>query len=299
MFPPSFDYRRAGSVEEALDLLADLDDARPLAGGHSLLPALKTGGLGGEEVGAVVDVSGIDGLDGVTTDGDATVVGALTTYADLAADATLRERAPALADAAAAVGDRQIRNRGTVGGNLAAADRGADLPAAVLAAGATLRVEGPGGERTVDATEFFRGDGDTAVGGEELVTAVWLPGSTVDSGGAYVKKTHPASGYAMVGVGASVEAREGAVSDARVAATGVTDPPTRLPAVEDALVGESADAASAERAAADAEPAPEAPVGDVHASGEFRAELLPTFVERALTAAVERATGGATAGGAR
>lgn len=304
VFPPAFDYHRATDVEGAVDLLVHYRDRDPrlLAGGHSLVPDLKAGR---DDPGVVVDLAGLDDLRGVEAgenldgdgadiggDGDGVTIGATTTYADALASAVLHERAPGFAEAVAAVGDRQIRNRGTVGGNLAACEVGADLPPAALAADATLRVRGPDGERTVPVDEFFDGS-DTALGPTELLTAVHLPGADEGSriGGAYVKKTHPARGYAMVGVATRVAVEGRRVASARVAVTGVTDGPVRLGTVEDAVRGEPARDVAVEAVAARAGTGLDSTRlhGDAHASGEFRVRVLPTYVERALERAVDRA----------
>lgn len=304
MFPPQFDYRRAETVEAAVDLLASLEDAAVVAGGHGLVPDMKAGTA---NPGTLVDVGGLDALAGVDADGDAVRVGALATHADLAGSAALADAAPVLADAAAAVADRQIRNRGTVGGNVAEADPAADPPAAVLAADATVRVRGPGGARAVPAGEFFRGPGETALAGDELVTELLVPRR---AGGAYARRTDRATGYATVGVAAVVSVADGAVEGARVAATGAADGPVRLSAVEEALAGATVDGGApadgsdvpevAGRAAGRAGEAldPDRLRSDVHASGAFRARLLPTYAERAVGRALDRARD-ATGGGAR
>lgn len=287
MFPEPFDYYRAESVAEALDLMADHADREVelLAGGHSLVPAMKAAGRSPD---AVVDLA-VDALAGVQSREERVVVGALTTYADLMADDVATERAPLLAAAAREVGDRQIRNRGTLGGNLAEAHPAADPPAAALAADATVLLRGRDGKREVPATDFFRGDGETAVGDGELLTAVRVPDHG-DVGSAYVRKTHPATGYAMVGAAALVDVADGVVAEARVAATGAVDRAVRLPAVERAA--ESADPGTIERAAEAAADTldPDRLRSDPHASGRFRASLLETHVERALAGAVENAS---------
>lgn len=289
MFPPGFDYRRAGSLEEAVSLVAD--GAVPLAGGHGLLPDVKAGEAAPDRL---VDVGDVDALAGIEADGDGVRVGALATHADLVASGPVAARVPALAATARHVGDPQIRNRGTVGGNLAEADPAADLPAAVLAADATIDAVGPDGERSLPATDFFAGDGATALGADELLAAVRVP---AHAGGAYVKATHPATGYAMVGVAAVASVDDGVVADAGVAATGVADRPVRLREVETAIEGSvvtDVDAAAAADAAGDA-PAPERRRGDAHASAAYRASVLPTYVERAVDAALPAtATGGAS-----
>lgn len=292
MIPGEFDYYRASTVTEALELLDAHADHDPqlLAGGHGLLPSMKTGEASPE---VLVDVGGVDALGDIEADATGVTVGALVTHADLAASERLREHARVLAEAAANVADRQVRNWGTIGGNLAEADPAADLPAAVVAADATIRARGPDGERAIRAKDFFVGREETALADDELVTAIFVPHR--EGAGAYAKKTHPATGYAMVGVAAVVAVEDGDVTHARVAANGVLDRAVRLRAVEDALVGVPADDSgavgdAAERAGDDLDP--DRLVGDAYASGEFRAHLLESYAERAIGTALERATGG-------
>ncbi|MFB6141256.1 MAG: xanthine dehydrogenase family protein subunit M [Halosimplex sp.] len=304
MFPAPFDYERATSVGEALDLLeAHADDhVELLAGGHSLVPAMKER----ERTPDVVVDLDVPELSGISVLSDRTVVGALTTYADIADAEALPENAPLLPETVAEVGDVQIRNMGTIGGNLAEAHPAADPPAAVLANDATILLRDRDGKREVPATDFFLGEGETAVEPGEILAGVRVP-HTDDAGVAYAKKTHPATGYAMVGVAAVVdvegaagdgardanEGGEGTVSSARVAATGAVDRAVRLPSVEDVLVGGSADAEAIDAAASEALADVDADRlrSDAYASGSFRGDLLETYVARALESAVERATG--------
>jgi len=293
MFPDEFDYERTDSVADALDRLGTHADAgrgvELLAGGHGLIPALKAR----ERTPDVVVDLAVEELAGVEERADHLAIGALTTYADLADSEPVRGRAPVLAAAAAETGDVQIRNRGTLGGNLVEAHPASDPPAAMLAADATLVLRGPEGERDVPATDFFRGDRETAVGTREILTEIRLPtaGSTADDAAtdsAYVRHTHPATGYALVGVAAVLERVDGVVTDARVAATGVVDRPLRLPSVEAALSGNRpADALDEAVAVADADVDADRLRSDAYASGEFREHLLETYVERALTESVE------------
>ncbi len=289
MYPARFDYYEAGSVEEALDLLADHDDAETelLAGGHSLIPTMKSG-LASPDV--LIDLGGIDGLRGIERGDGTTSVGAMTPYADIAGDDALRDDCSVVSEAAQAVGDIQVRNRGTIGGNLAHADPASDLPAAALAADATVVVEGRDGERSVPADDFFLGMYTTDVGDDELVTRVELPHAD-GAGGAYVKKASPSSGYAMVGVAAVVEADGDEITGARVAANGALDHASRLEPVEEALVGEPLDADAAEAAGEHATDDVEEwqLMDDLQASAEFRANLLRVYAGRAVAAAVERA----------
>lgn len=287
MFPAQFDYRRADTVEEALDLLAASADrdARPLAGGQGVVPDTKADEAAPD---LLVDVSGVEALGGIEAGVDTVTVGALATHADLASSADLEATAPVLAAAAEHVADVQIRNRGTIGGNLAEADPAADLPAAVVAADATLHLRGPDGERSVPAGEFFEGSGETTLAEDELLSAVEVP---AHQGGAYAKKTHPATGYAMAGVAAVAAVEGGAVTDARVAANGVMDRAVRLRGVEEALTGERADldvARAADRAGEALDP--DRQIGDAHGSAEFRAQLLESYAERAIETALTRAS---------
>jgi carbon-monoxide dehydrogenase medium subunit len=288
MFPAEFDYFRATTVDEALALLEANPEAELLAGGHSLLPTMK---LGLASPSAVVDISGIDALHGVDVGDDVARVGALTRYATIADDAAFRRVCPAVGSAAAAIGDVQVRNRGTIGGNLAHADPASDLPAAVLASDATLTLVGPDGERTVPADEFFVAIFTTAKEEGELLTRVDLPVLGEESVGVYAKKPSPSSGYAVVGVAAVLELDDGVVSTARVAANGAFDHAVRLTGVEDALVDESLDEERVERAAAAATDGfdESALMSDHHVSADYRAELLRAYTERALTEATERA----------
>lgn len=284
MYPDDFKYYSAESLREARELLAANAgrDARLLAGGSGLVTSMK---LRGASPDVLVDVSGVDTLSGIDIGAEGATVGALTTHAELL-DEDLTTATPVLPATAEHVADRQVRNRGTLGGNLAEADPCADPPAAVLAAGATLVLDTPSGERSVNATEFFQGDGETVLSERDVLVAIRVP---EHDSAAYEKKTHPASGYAMVGVAAVADIEDGVVTDAGVAATGVHDPPVRLRSVEEAVEGAALDDVDPADAATDAtaELDRDRLIGDVHASGAFRAELLPTYVERSLRGALD------------
>ncbi|MCO8246935.1 MULTISPECIES: xanthine dehydrogenase family protein subunit M [unclassified Haladaptatus] len=295
MFPAEFDYYKASSVSEALDLMEEHADEDPeiIAGGHSLLPTMKSGLA---SPGALVDVSGIDSISGIEADGDETTIGAMTNYVDVVNSSDLAENVAVFPATVEQVGDVQVRNRGTIGGNLAHADPASDLPAAALAADATIVVEGRDGEREVPVDDFFLGMYATDVGEDELLTGIRLPNAP-EIGGAYAKKPSPSSGYAMVGVAAALEVDGDEVTSARVAANGVMDHGIRLEPVEDALVGGSTDedslADAADHAGDDLDEM--LMMDDVQASAEFRAHLLTVYTKRALGAAVERANGGGAA----
>ncbi|SFS87993.1 FAD binding domain-containing protein [Halostagnicola kamekurae] len=294
MFPDEFDYHRAESVDDALDLLAEYPDAEVLAGGHSLLPTMKNG-LAKPDV--VVDIGHIESMQGIDRNGDATSIGALTTYAEIDDDEELWADATVLTEAASEIGDTQVRNRGTIGGNLAHSDPASDLPGAAIASDLTLVVEGPDGERRIDADEFFVAMYMTDLAEDELLTRIEVPRGDGATSGAYVKKPSPSSGYALVGVAAQVQVDDGTVTTARIGANGVMDHAVRLEPVEDAIEGErlsdDAVSAAAERAADDLEEA--MMMDDLQASSEFRSHLLETYTKRALERAAERADATVTA----
>jgi carbon-monoxide dehydrogenase medium subunit len=295
MYPDEFDYFAAETVSEAIDLLEEhaMAETELLAGGHSLLPAMKTG-LSTPDV--LIDIGEIDDLHGVAVEGDTLSIGAMTRYSELLDADAAHEHAPALTAAVEQVGDRQVRNRGTVGGNLAHADPASDLPGAALTSDVTFVVEGPDGERTVPAEDFFFGMYATDVGPSELLTRIEVP-SASDAIGAYAKKPSPSSGYAMVGVSALLTVEDGTVASARVGANGVMDRGVRLEPVEEALVDERLDDETIERAAARAADDLDTALmmDDLQASGEFRAQLLKVYAERALEQAAERASQSAAA----
>jgi len=297
MYPGEFDYYRADSVDHALDLMNDHagSETELIAGGHSLLPTMKSG-LADPDV--VIDISRIEALSGIDDHGDSVSIGATTTYATIADSETVWNAAPALADAAADVGDRQVRNRGTIGGNLAHADPASDLPGAALASDGTMTITSRDGEREVDADDFFMGMYMTDVGPGELLTGVEVP-KTEEGAGAYAKKPSPSSGYAMIGVAATLHTDGDTVESAGVGANGAMDHGVRLGPVEDAVAGvslgdEDAMAEAASRATEDLDTA--MMMEDLQASGEFRAHLLEVYTERALATAADRADGSAAAG---
>ena len=285
MFAADFEYYRAGSVAEARQLLAAHPGAKLLAGGHSLIPLLK---LRLAAPAAVVDIGRVSELRGISNGGGALRIGALTTHAEIAASADVRAVAAALAEAAGQIGDPAVRNRGTIGGNVAHADPASDLPTVLAALGATFTVSSPDGERSLAAADFFEGMMATALGEHDILTAVNVPAT--GAGSAYAKFSHPASRYAVVGAAAVVTVAGGTCSAAAVAVGGATAVPVRCAAVEAALAGQavSADAIAAAAANAGGDLGDDL-LGDVFASGEYRKAVAPVFVQRALTAAAERA----------
>ena len=265
MIPAPFEYVLAESADHALGLLAEHgDDAKVLAGGHSLLPMMKLR-LATPEL--LVDIGRLDELAGVAADGDDLVIGATTRHADLAASALVRAEAPLLAYAAAQVGDPQIRHRGTIGGSLSHADPAADLPMALVALGGSMQLQGPGGTRSVSADDFFQGYFETALQPDELLTAVRIPRRPGVPWG-YQKFVRRSNDWAIVGVAA--------VAD-RIALASMGPTPLRARAAEDALAA-GASAAEAAALAADGT----SPGEDIHADREYRRHLARVLTRRAL-----------------
>lgn len=290
MFPDQFDYHRATSVEEARSLLDEFGDEEVelLAGGHSLIPTMKSG-LASPDV--LIDISEIPALTGVRFESDAVLVGAATTYASFLQTDGVAEALPAFTEAVEHVGDRQVRNRGTVGGNLAHADPAADLPGAALVTDADIEVATSDGRETVPVDEFFLGMYTTAVGPGDILTQIEFPRVDGPVAGAYAKKQSPSSGYAMVGVAVRLELEDGAIARARVGASGVLDHGVRLEPVEDILEDAHLEEGLAEQAGAAAlEGVDETMIlSDEQASAEFRGALLETYTERATSSAIDRA----------
>ena len=282
MIPGAFDYHAPASLEEALSLLsANLDDAKVLAGGQSLLPLMKLR-LAKPEV--IIDIGGLAELDYIREDGDGVVIGALATYTDVAENELVRGRCPLLAQAAEVVGDVQVRNRGTVGGGLAHADPAEDLPAAVLALDAEITAVGPEGERRIPAREFFVTMLTTSLKPEELLTEVRAPARDGYKS-AYRKASRQAAGFAIVGVAACLkESADGVCEDIAIGVTGVADVAFRAANVEAALRGRKLDHDSIEHAAALVTDGVD-PIDDVNASPAYRSHLAQVHVARTIRAA--------------
>ena len=288
MYPAKFDYYRAGSVQEAIGLLQQHEDAKLLAGGHSLLPAMK---LRLAQPAVLIDIGRIAELKAISEGAGTVKIGALCTHAGLAASDLLKGQCGVLAEAAAEVGDQQVRNKGTVGGNLAHADPASDLPAAVLALGGSINVSGPGGERQVALADFFVDLLTTNLGEDEILTSVEVNALGANSGSAYKKFEHPASGFAICGAAAVVTLNDdGSCAGASLCYNGVTAIPLNAEAVAAALVGSDLSDAAIDEAV-NSNLSVEDPMSDIHASGEYRTELAKVFGRRALKAARDRAKG--------
>jgi carbon-monoxide dehydrogenase medium subunit len=282
--PAEFTYHRAASIDEAVALLSELEDSQPLAGGHSLLPAMK---IRFSIPGALVDIGRIAELGGISADGSGVRIGATTTHAEIASSELVRSSCLALAEAASIIGDRQVRNRGTIGGSLAHADPGADEPTVMSALGASIDVAGPGGRRSIPAGEFFTGLFSTALEPGELITSVHVPPAAAGTASAYVKHKHPASGYAVVGVAAVASVEGGSCTAAKLVAGGLTGAPVDVPVA--GLVGTSGSAEDIATAAGAVPGALTGVIGDTYASAEYRTHLATVLAKRALAKAFERA----------
>jgi carbon-monoxide dehydrogenase medium subunit len=277
VYPASFEYYRATSVADAVSRLAANPDAKILAGGHSLIPAMK---LRLAQPGELVDLAGVDGLKSISV-GDGARIGAMTTYNEARDQADLASAYPILGQAISRIGDQQVRARGTVAGSLAHNDPAADLTAVFLALGGEVTVVGSGGERVIQADDLFVDLWTTSLEPDEIITEVRLPALSAATRQAYEKHAHPASGYAVVGVAVVCETSDGTVKSARIAITGSTSIATRATAAEAALTGRAANAESFRAAAEEAAYGLDIN-GDHYASTEYRTHLVKVLTRRAL-----------------
>jgi len=280
MIPAQFDYHAPTSVEEALQLLRDSEDAKVLAGGQSLIPVLR---LRLAAPATIIDLGRIDALRGVRDDGEAIVIGAMTPHHEVADHPLVREHALLLALATETVADPQVRHRGTLGGALVHADPAGDLLAPALALGAQMVIQGGAGSRTVDASDFFQDLFTTAVGEDELLTEVRVPKHT-GWGAQYEKFTRVAQQWSIVAVAATVRVEGGTIAEARVALTNMGSTPVRATAVEQALVG-SAPTQEAVRAAAASAAEGTQPPSDTNGDADYRRHLATVLTARAVLAA--------------
>jgi len=288
MFPASFGYHAARSVEEALELLTKHgEDAKLLAGGHSLIPAMK---LRLAAPRYLIDLGRVPELRGVRLDGNTLAIGALTIHTDIASSDLIRRRLAGLAEAASLIGDVQVRNRGTIGGSVAHNDPGADFPVVLTALNASFVLQSPSGKRTVPADDFFIDFFTTALAANEIVTEIRVPLPSSGAGTAYAKLGHPASGYVVVSAGALVSREAaGKCASARVAIGGVGGKPFRALATEAALQGKSLTADIIAPAAAMAADGSDA-ADDSYASAEYKQHMATVLARKAIETAAQRAT---------
>jgi carbon-monoxide dehydrogenase medium subunit len=280
MIPASFDYHRPQSLEEAVQLLAGTEDAKILAGGHSLLPAMK---LRLARPRTLIDLGRVPELNQIRLDGTQLYIGAMATHRDIEDSALLKSKCPLLPEIAAVIGDVQVRNRGTIGGSIVHADPAADWPAAVIVLDAELEVVGPSGARTIPAAEFFVEMMQSAVQPNEILTGIRV--RQTGPGVAYVKFAQKASGFAIVGVAAVIQPDQRAV---RVGVTGAATKAFRATAVEDALQGKPLTPENIAPAVEKADEGVET-LNDIHATAEYRAHLIRVNTRRAIELALSRA----------
>ena len=285
MISATFDYKRANSIEEALNLLAQNEDAKILAGGHSLIPAMK---LRLTQPPLLVDISRIKDLSYIREEGGQIRIGAATTHYQIESSDLLKQICPLLPGCAAHIGDVQVRNKGTIGGSVAHADPAGDWPAAIVALNAEMVAIGKNGERTIKADDFFVDLLTTALEPGEILREIRINKTGGRTAQAYVKMHHPASGFAVVGVAANLSlTADGTCERASIGITGVSSKAYRARAVESALSGASLNDQTISNAASHA--ADEIEInGDLFASADYRRHLAAVYTRRAIEAAVAR-----------
>ena len=282
MIPVKFDYVRPSSVDDAVRALAEGgEDAKVIAGGQSLLPLLRLR-LAYPEL--LVDIGGLSDLRGVRDEGDSLLIGALTTHDEVLRDPLIAAHCGLLAEAAGMVADPAVRHRGTLGGSLAHADPAADLPAVVVALDATMIAQGPGGERSIGAGEFFEDYLTTSLAANEILTAVRVPKLGPDWGYRYEKFHRTAQAWAIVGVAAVARRSNGHVAEARIGMANMGPVPVRAQAAEAAAAGAEA-SAEALRAAAQRADEGTQPPADLHGAADYRRHLARVLTARALAVA--------------
>ncbi len=279
MIPESFDYQRAGSVREALTLLKQHgENAKILAGGHSLIPTMK---LRLANPGTLIDIGGISELKYINDKGDYLAIGAGTTHLMVETSSLVQQKAPALSQAAGQIGDVQVRNRGTIGGVLAHSDPQADYPGVVLALNATIVAEGSGGERTIEAVDYFTGLWETALGENEILTEVRIPVDSANANSCYLKFPQPASRYPYVGCAVAMDKSGGNCSEVRVGFSGVAESAFRDSGVEDAIRGQALKDETIAAASAKAAEG-RTVLSDYFVSEEYRRAMAQVYAKRAL-----------------
>ena len=286
MIPPKFNYYAPDSLQDALALISEhQEDGKILSGGHSLIPILK---LRLSEPEVLIDIGRIDGLDQISESNGVIEIGPRVTHSELVHSDVISSRLPLLAAAASVIGDPQVRNVGTVGGNLAHADPASDLPAAMVCLNATIELQSTGGSRSVGIDDFFVDLLTTAVEPDEILTGIKIPVPDAGAGWSYAKLPNPASHYAIVGVAALISVDGGTCTSASVGVTGLGAAPGRASVVESALVGsELSDEVIAE-AAQDAASGFDV-LEDIHASTEYREHAARVYARRAIAEAWSRA----------
>lgn len=282
MIPVPFTYERASSIDDAIAKIGT-GGGKVIAGGHSLVPLMK---LRLSEPGRLIDITRVPGLSGIRDNGGAIEIGATTTHHEVATSKLLQDQCPMVADAAAAIGDVQVRNRGTLGGSIAHADPAADMPAVMIAANAVIEIRGKAGSRTVRAADYFQGFYTVDLQPFEIITAVRFSPTRTS---AYAKLHQRASHYAIVGVAAALEVKGGVIESARIGLTGATTHAVRLTDVENALAGKKASAEVVAEATTRAGSGVHDLNADLHGSADYRRAMIPVFTRRAVERALARA----------
>jgi len=285
--PAVFDYHPAKTVDEAIALLQQYgDEAKILAGGHSLIPSMK---LRLSQPEHLIDIGKITGLSYIREEQDKIAIGATTTYAQIERSDLLRQNFFLLADAASVIGDQQVRNRGTIGGSIAHSDPAADMPGIVLALKGEVLVQGPKGQRTISADDFFVDTFTTALQPDEVLIEIRFAKLPAHSGTNYEKLENKASHYAVAGCAAVITLdHDGTCIAASITITGAAVRTTRASTVESALIGKKLDAATIADAASHAADGVEL-ISDIHGSTEYRRQMTTVMARRAIAAAIERA----------
>jgi len=287
MIPGPFSYHRPASVADAIRLLSTFgDDARPLAGGHSLVPMMKLRLATPEHL---IDLHGIDGLKGIRREGNTIVIGAMTTQHDLLASDVIANSLPILHETALLIADPQVRYRGTIGGNVANGDPGNDMPALMMTLGASYRLEGPGGARDLPASEFYQGAYFTALEPGEILTSISVPAAAAGHGYAYEKLKRKIGDYATAAAAVVLTMAGGKVTSCSIGLTNLNETPLLATDAAKAVIGTSLDEATLKKAAA-AAVAIMAPASDARGPAEYRKHVGGIMVTRALTRAAARAS---------
>ena len=285
MFSTEFEYKKAGSVSEAIQLLSDNSDAKIIAGGHSLLPLMK---LRLARPSLVIDIGGIEELKGITVEKGTLRIGALTTHTEIASSSEVQSAAGILWEAAQGIGDPQVRNRGTIGGNVAHADPASDLPTVLTAMNAEFIIQRAGGitrsgSRTVSVDDFFTGAFTTALGENEILTGIEMPVLAENQHAEYAKMAHPATSFAIVGAAVVVTMDGHTCTAASIAVGGLTPTPVRAPSVEQALAGQELTEESITAAAGlVVNDLGEDILGDIFASAEYRRAMAAVELKHAV-----------------
>jgi len=279
MYATKFDYVRASSIEEAISLKEANSDSSLLAGGHSLIPAMK---LRLSTPLQLIDISGLDQLKKISNNGDFISIGALCTHKQCGESDVIQKNCPALSDAASVIGDPHVRNRGTIGGALAHSDPQADYPGVILALNATLVAKGPTGERKISVDDYFTAFWETALGESELLTEIRIPVDSMNANSCYLKFPQPASRYPYVGCAVAMNNSNGSCSNVRVGLSGVGEFAFRDKGVEDSIKGQALNETSIANASSNAAEGRKI-LSDAFVSEEYRLAMAKVYTKRALT----------------